>query len=291
MYIYMFIHKPLCILFNIGDRLPSVSTMFSAKFVTYINIYHISLDYEFVLNFTHTGDVHKLGLNMKLQKMLFLFICLNIFLLLSSLLNISYSLAIGLVVRPSLTNVKANILEVTYRAYIELQLCINQHLCRYVIVMCGNIFYISMESALINFIYYLLYTYVRHILQHVLRHVLELISHNNEWLPHDTIHVQCYLYLSHTCVCYLIYIYSNFKLLYCKKHYDNRTVNLNGPLWLPYIYLRKVHIKIRHFILEFVDSVLMICFLSVLEKLNHEYNVSKFTIVKLVNNNVYHCYY
>ena len=35
----------------------------------------------------------------------------------------------------------------------------------------------------------------------------------------------------------------------------------------------------------------MICFLSVLEKLNDEYNVLKFTIVKLTNNNVYHCYY
>ena len=188
---------------------------------------------------------------MKLQKMLFLFICLNIFLL-SSFLNISYSLpiAIGCVVRPSLINVNANILEDAYRAFIELQLCINQHLCRYVIVMCGNIFYISMESALINiyiYIYYLLTqlisntrTYVPHILRHVLRHFLELISYNNEWVPRNTIYVHGYLYFSHTCVCYLIYIYSNFKLLYCKKHYDNRTVNPHGPLWLPYIYLRKV---------------------------------------------------
>ena len=69
----MFSINLLCILFNIGDRLPSDSTIFSAKLVTYLNIYHISLDYEFILNFTHTGDVHKLGLNMKLQKMLFLF--------------------------------------------------------------------------------------------------------------------------------------------------------------------------------------------------------------------------
>ena len=187
-----------------------------------------------------------------------------------SLLIISYSLtiAIGWIVRLSLTNVKRNIMEVTYRAYyIELQLCINQHLCSYVIVLCGNIFYIYPDICIIR---------------HVLRHFLELISHNNGWLPHDTIHVQCYLYLSHS--------YSNFKLLYCKKHYDNRTVNPNVPLWLSYIYLRKVLIKIRLFILEFVDSVLMICFLSVLEKLNQKYNVLKFTIVKFTNNNVYHCY-
>ena len=110
--------------------------------------------------------------------------------------------------------------------------------------MCGNIFYISMESALINFIYYLLKqlisntrTYVPHILRHVYRRFLELISYNNESLPHNTIHVQCYLYVSQTCVCYLIYIYANFKLLYCKKHYVNRTVNPNDPLWLPYTFL------------------------------------------------------
>ena len=134
-------------------------------------------------------------------------------------------------------------------------------MCRYIIVICGNIFYISMESVLINYIYIYLRTqlisntrtHVPQILRHVLHHFLELISHDNEWVPHNTIHVQCYLYLSHTCICYLIYIYSNFKLLYCKKHNDNRTVNPNVPLWLSYIYLRKVLIKIRHFIPEFVD--------------------------------------